>query len=946
MSAKKRRRQQKERQTIGLLLDRMGERYQAHVWPGVADAAQEKGANLICFPGRSLRAPYSHDAHRNVLYDLVGPENVDGLVILSGSLGNYVPLKEAQAFCDRFRPLPMVSIALGLEGIPSLVVDNYSGVRQAVDHLIERHDLRRIAFIRGPEGHQEADERFRAYTDSLARHGIPLDPQLVAPGDFVELTGGEAVRILLDERKASFEAVVAANDDMALGALRAMQLRGIRVPRDVALVGFDDVEMSSLVTPPLTTIHQPLYDQGRRAAELLLDLLAGRSVPERIVLDTRLVTRQSCGCPPEVAIRASALSGDAVPAAPDDTLADHRASIVAGAAEALGERLASRHAHLVEDIAEAFESDLEEGSATAFLAAVSTALDRVVAEGESVGGWQDVLSELRRRALPFLAQEPGRSAAEDLWQQARVLVGRAAQNAQAFARLQSQRWALDVLEGSHVLMTTFDVPQLLDAVVDQLPPLGARTVLLSLYEGQGLPSEESRLILAYDENGRRDLSPEAQRFPSRQLMPEGLLSPDRQRTLFVEPLHFREEQLGFAVVEMSREGMLHEMLWRQVSTALKGALLLQEKKEAQQEMRRLMEFNEGIVQTIAEGIALQDYEGRFLFVNPALAFRLGYEVDELVDRDWTIVVPPDQHAVIEQADDRRRRGAADRYEVELLHKDGRRIPFLVSATPRFADGKFSGSLAGFTDISDRKEAERVLAQQADELSRSNTELEQFAFVAAHHLQEPLRAIAGHVQMLQRRYADRPGSDAGEYIDQAVKGAISMRRLINDLLDYSRVQTHGQPFRRTDCSRLLKQALSVLWPMIEETEATVTHDTMPTVIGDSSQLNRVFHELVLNAIKFRNDQPPRIHVGAEEVDGEWRFSVQDNGPGIEPQYVERIFKLFQRLNAGDKYEGTGIGLALCRKIVERHGGRIWVESKPGQGSTFRFTIPARREGTYE
>jgi PAS domain S-box-containing protein len=944
MSAKgKTRGAHRERPAIGLLLGRLVEPYQAHIWPGLANVAEEKGVDLICFPGRSLDAPYSYDAYRNAVYDLVGPENVDGLVLLSGTLGNYLKLEKLAAFCRRFSPLPMVSVAIELEGIPSVLVDNYKGARQAVDHLIEDHALTRIAVIRGPEGHQEADDRFRAYADSLAEHGIPLDPQLVAPGDFVELTGAEAVRILLDERDADPEAIVCANDDMALGALRALRLRGIRVPDDLALVGFDDLEISGLVRPPLTTIRQPLYEQGRRAGELLLALLEGQSPPERVVLETQLITRQSCGCLPDVAIRASALSQGTGQVAAEGALADHRADIIAAASEGLGERLAGRYSQLLGDVVDGFESDLKGDSSDRFLTALSAALANVSTYGESAQAWQGALSELRRSALPFVGQEPCHSTAENLWHQARVLVCEAAQNAQAFARLQSQRQALEVIEGSHVLMTTFDMRQLLDAAAEQLPRLGATAVFLSLYDGEQVPSEESRLILAYDENGRRDLGPDGQRFLSRQLAPQGVLSGNRRRTLFVEPLHFREEQLGFALVEMSREDMLYETLWRQVSTALKGALLRQEREEAQDETRSLMEFNRSIVQTIAEGIAVQDAEGRFSFVNPALAGALGYESEELVGCHWTTVTPSDQQAIVEEADNRRRAGEPGRYEIDLLCRDGRRVPFVVSATPRMKEGEFAGTLAAFTDISSRKKVEQTLARQKEELARSNAELEEYVFVASHHLQEPLRAIAGQARLLQRRHRDGLSEEANECIDQVAGGAVRMRQLINDLLEYSRVATAGKPFQETSCSRLLNQALAVLWPMIQECGATVTHDAMPSVRGDPRQLNRVFHELVLNAMKFHDEKPPKIHIGCERHEGEWEFCVEDNGPGIEPQYLERIFKLFQTLDVGEDQEGTGIGLALCRKIIERHGGRIWADSEPGVGSVFYFTLPAGPTG---
>jgi DNA-binding LacI/PurR family transcriptional regulator len=194
-------RPQNLRPTIGLFIGQMEERYQSLVWPGIADMAQERDANLICFVGSALRSPYEFDIQRNVIYDLASAENMDGLVFMSGTLGNFVDLEELRTFCERYRPLPMVSIALALGAIPSVLVDNEKGMRDAINHLIEVHSHRRIAFIRGPEGHQEAEARYRAYTEVLAKHGLPPDPNLIAPGDFTVGTGLKAIQLLFDERK-------------------------------------------------------------------------------------------------------------------------------------------------------------------------------------------------------------------------------------------------------------------------------------------------------------------------------------------------------------------------------------------------------------------------------------------------------------------------------------------------------------------------------------------------------------------------------------------------------------------------------------------------------------------------------------------------------------------------------------------------------------------------
>jgi light-regulated signal transduction histidine kinase (bacteriophytochrome) len=232
---------------------------------------------------------------------------------------------------------------------------------------------------------------------------------------------------------------------------------------------------------------------------------------------------------------------------------------------------------------------------------------------------------------------------------------------------------------------------------------------------------------------------------------------------------------------------------------------------------------------------------------------------------------------------------------------------------------------------------KELQRYSTELERSNQELQRFAYVASHDLQEPLRMVTSYVQLLQHRYRDQLDEDAQDFIAYAVDGAMRMKALIQGLLAYSRVGTSGKPFESIDSHDILDGTLLNLKMAIEESDAVVTHDPLPIVTADRTQLGQVFQNLIGNAIKFRGPDRPEIHIGAERQNGKWIFAVRDNGIGIDPQYADRIFIIFQRLHTQEEYPGTGIGLAVCKRIVERHGGRIWVDSEPGQGSTFYFTV---------
>jgi signal transduction histidine kinase len=244
------------------------------------------------------------------------------------------------------------------------------------------------------------------------------------------------------------------------------------------------------------------------------------------------------------------------------------------------------------------------------------------------------------------------------------------------------------------------------------------------------------------------------------------------------------------------------------------------------------------------------------------------------------------------------------------------------------------------EILERLKTQHELDLANEELKKSNNDLQQFAYVASHDLQEPLRTVASYVQLIERRYKDRLDDDAKKFIDFTVAGAVRMQKMIKDLLTYSRVSTKGNEFKRTNCEEILRLSLMNLKIAIEESQAQITHDPLPELYADGAQLIQLFQNLIGNALKFKKPgQLPAIHISAILSNEGWRISVKDNGIGIDQKYFDRIFVIFQRLHTREKYPGTGIGLSVCARIVERHGGRIWVESQPGEGTEFIFTIPA-------
>jgi DNA-binding LacI/PurR family transcriptional regulator/signal transduction histidine kinase len=437
--------------TVGILIAGFGDTYSTPTISGVANVMRERGVNVICFAGGQPRSPQAKGGGGGALYELIGPESVDGLVLISGTLVHSLGPEPLEKFVERYADLPRVSIAVDLPSCPSVLVDDEKGLRDALAHLVDAHAYRRIAFIRGPLQNTDAENRFRIFKQFMAERGLAVDPSWIAPGAFDWASGQLAVEILFAERKVAVDAVVAANDQMALGAIEALKGRGIGVPEQLAVIGFDDIDMSTFVMPPLTTVRQPLNLLGARAAANLLAQLRGEAARETVILPTEAVIRESCGC--------------------------------------------SHEAHVI-------------------------------------------TSQIERRA-------------------------------QAHRHLLAERSARTLSQISQALISTIDLQELADVVGQGMQALDVKSCYLSLYDDPQGGTEWSRLVLLPDGNGGVRLASGNLRFPSRELVPGGMLAASRQLTMVVEPLDFNEEQLGFVVFEADRyDGTLYAELRQQLSSAI------------------------------------------------------------------------------------------------------------------------------------------------------------------------------------------------------------------------------------------------------------------------------------------------------------------------------------------------------------------------------------------
>ncbi len=709
------------------------------LWLGAVDAAREHNANLIYFAAEALHSPIDFEMQTNILYDLIGMDNVDGMMSWTSSVASHLLPEESRQFFERYRPLPMVGFGIAVEGIPCVLLDNYQGMYDAVTHLIEVHGYRRIACIRGPEGHPEAEARYRAYTDALTQHALACDPDLIALGTFepewASAAAANAITGWLDKRKIKLDAVVTATDMMACAAVEALQARGLRIPHDVAVVGFDDIPKAQSLTPPLTTVRQPFYEMGRRAADLLFVQIDGETVPERVLIPARLVARQSCGCGDPLLIQAAAGRINVRKHKSSFLLATRRNRICAEMVHAMDPNFsgtaAENMAGWAESLLAAFAVDVAQGSSGAFLSALDEILRQMIAGGGNVAACQSFLSTMRRRILPELDDRDVLARAEDLWQQARIAVGQAAQRVKEYQGFQQTEQANRLREIGARLITTFDVQKLTDILREQLPYLGIGSCYLALYENpqpytypQSAP-QWSRLILAYNERGRVELEPSGRRFRSRDLIPNGVFPQTTPDSLVLEPLYFQDEQIGFVLFAVGpRDHSIYGALRVEISSALQGALLLQRVQERSDEVARQKYILDTFIANVPDSIYFKDRDSRFIRSNQAHARLFGVtDPAELVGMSDFDLYPHDE--------------VAPRYEQEqeiirtgqpLLNFEESNVQdswTLTTKMPlRDEHGDIIGTFGISRDITELKKAQRAVQQAYSEIHALNNQLRQ------------------------------------------------------------------------------------------------------------------------------------------------------------------------------------------------------------------------------
>lgn len=595
----------KKHPTIGLLTEGLSGQYQAGVWPGIVDAAKLYNVNIICFCGGSLKVSAENpwDYQGNVLFKIAQVYPLDGLII-AGSVGCYVTDTTFNEFLASYSHLKIVTIVPAVESLPAVYGDNLGGMRSLVNHLVECHPYRKIAFIKGPDRNIEAEERLKVFREVLAEHDIPVDPYRILPGDFTRNCGFAAVEQLISSC-TEFDAIVAANDESALGALESLQERGIRVPEEVALVGFDDIDESRFVTPPLTSVHQPLYDLGKLAVEKLLLLLKGEDIPKNNIAEAKLVIRQSCGCFKNSANSIAHHSPDVHSAVPlalvEKTVAMNCAAGVDPA-----------YAKEVKNIISSFCYDVNNRTDESFLRTVDRighALFLQKREEQVLITlfhrlWQYVFTQLDRPAFAF---------ADELLHRAFLLCGSLGTRKQGIWRIHSVRKNTFLREIGDALNNTLDIDRLIDAIDHYLPKTGINSFILSMYERPNLAlSGKSRLKYALINGKRKKIDTSKTVFDTRTLLPPETISDDVVYVLVAEALYFQNEQFGIALFEAGLQECEHyHVLKEYISGALHSAALIRKVRHqaevlaaANDELKKLREEEHAYLQAVKRELDL------------------------------------------------------------------------------------------------------------------------------------------------------------------------------------------------------------------------------------------------------------------------------------------------------------------------------------------------------
>ncbi|MBN2736412.1 MAG: GGDEF domain-containing protein [Spirochaetales bacterium] len=588
---------------IGILIGKLEDSYQARIWPTMIEALKVVNAEAILFVGKSLKSPWDYDYQDNLVYEVINKKELDGLIVYSGALGAFVTSEDFLSFLSPFKNIPMVSLALSLPGIPSVLVDNKSGMEEMLGHLLGFHGYRDIAFIRGPEKHQEAEERYETYLKCLNDYHLPFNEQLVYRGDLQSDSGYQAMKSIWQLKKKP-QAVVSANDVMALGALRFLQENNINCPLDIAVVGFDDIDESSFTTPPITTIQQPLHIQAQKSVEMLIKIIEKKSVSHEVIMPTRLIVRESCGCFLHDSDSAISSFNSSSEKKHSDVL-----TIIQNSKEEIINLVMmnlnpfwfqpANVKNWLNQLLEAFIKELaEKKSKNNFAFILNGILVHMQMNREYYSYWLELLQNLKISVLKLFSDDRDILFVRYLFQKAEVRLREIMMRAQYYRRTKIEKILDELNEISQRFLTAFDLEFLLYEIAKEFPSIGIDRFFIYLFDepikrypeaGDKVPEKIKLVVSCENIDNKKILYREDQYVSLKDTSLIPFSDKSKLHYLICMPLYLREEQFGFIFVEIGpSEEIIYETLRFQISSAIKGAHLFENHKRAEEDLVRAL----------------------------------------------------------------------------------------------------------------------------------------------------------------------------------------------------------------------------------------------------------------------------------------------------------------------------------------------------------------------
>lgn len=620
-----------KRPTVAFFIAELEGDYAGLLNRGIFDGAMDNDINLLVLPGKTPKIPYFYQYQCNVIYDLVNVNNVDALILPSGLYCNYLNKEEYEQFYRRYLPLPIVSITIPLPEAVNILINNKKGLYDALNHLIRDHHCRRIAFIKGPALNPEAEERYAAYVEVLNENKIPYDPDLVCPGDFTCYAATEAVTTLLEVRKVKFDALVAANDEMALTALAALQSRNIRVPEEVAVVGFDDVEGARISSPSLTTVRQPIYEMAKRSVDLATSLIRGERVSANINMNTEMVIRESCGCLSKEFQYMSKVPVLELGRGSIQHLNKIQEVFVNNEMREIDRAKIKKKViiNFIDQIFKVFENMDGSLHTQELLDYMMTAINQENIGDDDILYLQNMITRLRKRILRFASGHKNLILITDFFDELRVLV------MQVFIRRNARLWMVHhndvrVLRGvlSGMIPKIYDTGESLDAISQELKQLGLSSCYIYLYESEishhrdqvWVMPPSAELLMAYNKEGL-ELKHKGQQIPVNRILNNELLPRNERYVMVLNPLFFMEEQLGLMLCEFKiDDSYMYESIFVEISCALKLYYLIKAREQIETRLRdalRELEVSNKRLDCISQTDDLTELNNRRGFLNLA-----------------------------------------------------------------------------------------------------------------------------------------------------------------------------------------------------------------------------------------------------------------------------------------------------------------------------------------